>query len=137
MKTKEFFITDIQRYMSAPNGHIASLFGPVESRRHDSGVLVDSGLQEFSHYSFALDGTPLCVHGDPAYPLRAHLQGPSNGSHLTPAEQQFSKAMRQVRVSVECLFGDIVNYSAFLDFKKNLKIGLSPTGKNPGRRKSH
>ena len=38
----------------APNGLIASLFGPVEGRRYDSGMLVDSGLlQELSHYSFA------------------------------------------------------------------------------------
>ena len=60
----------------APNGLITSVFGPVEGRRHDSGMLVDSGLlQELSHYSFAPDGTPLCVYGDPAYPLRVHLQG--------------------------------------------------------------
>ena len=54
-------------------------------------MLVDSGLlQELSHYSFAPDGTPLCVYGDPAYPLRVHLQGPFKGAHLTPAEQQFN-----------------------------------------------
>ena len=28
----------------APNGLIASLVGPVEGRRHDSGMLADSGL---------------------------------------------------------------------------------------------
>ena len=93
-------------------------------------MLVDSGLlEELSHYSFALDGTSLCVYGDPAYPLRVHLQRPFKGAHLTPTEQQLNKAMRQVRDSVEWLFGDIVNYFAFLDFKKNLKIGLSPVGK--------
>ena len=37
--------------------------------------------------------------------------------------------MSQVRVSVEWLFGDIVNYFKFLDFKKNLKIGMSSIGK--------
>ena len=114
----------------APNGLMASLFGPVEGRRHDSGMLVDSGLlQELSHYSFAPDGTPLCIYGDPAYPLHVHLQGPFKGAHLTPPEVQFNKAMSQVRVSVQWLFGNIVNYFAFLDFKKNLKIGLSPVSK--------
>ena len=114
----------------APNGLIASMFGAVEGRRHDSGMLVDSGLlQELSHYSFAPDGTPLCVYSDPAYLLRVHLQRPFKGGHLTAAEQQFNKAMSQVRVSVEWLFGVIVNYSASQDFKKNLKIGLSPVGK--------
>ena len=37
--------------------------------------------------------------------------------------------MSAVRSSVEWLFSDIVNYFKFLDFKKNLKIGLSQVGK--------
>jgi len=37
--------------------------------------------------------------------------------------------MSEVRVSVEWIFGDIINYFKFLDFKKNLKIGLSAVGK--------
>ena len=36
--------------------------------------------------------------------------------------------MGQVRVSVEWVFGGIVNYGKFIDFKKNLKIGLSSVG---------
>ena len=105
----------------APNGLIACLYGPVEGRRHNSGMLVDSGLlQELLQYSFAPDGTPLCIYGDPGYPLHVHLQGPFKGVNLTPAEQQFNKAMSQVSVLVEWLFGNIVNYFAFLDFKKKL-----------------
>ena len=30
---------------------------------------------------------------------------------------------------MELLFGDIINYFCFLDFKNNLKIGLSQIGK--------
>ena len=37
--------------------------------------------------------------------------------------------MSEVRVAVEWLFGDIVNYFKFIDYKKNLKIGLSSVGK--------
>ena len=37
--------------------------------------------------------------------------------------------MSQVRIAVEWVFGDIINYFKFLDFKKNLKIGLSAVGK--------
>ena len=37
--------------------------------------------------------------------------------------------MNQVRVSVEWVFGDVVNYLKFTDFKKNLKIGSSAVGK--------
>ena len=32
-------------------------------------------------------------------------------------------------MSVEWLFGDILNYFKLLDFKKNLKVGLSNIGK--------
>ena len=38
-------------------------------------------------------------------------------------------ALSEVRVSVEWLFGDIINFFRFLDYKKNLKIGLSCEGK--------
>ena len=37
--------------------------------------------------------------------------------------------MSSVSQAVEWIFGDIVNFFKFLDFKKNLKIGLSPVGK--------
>ena len=36
-----------------------------------------------------------------------------------------NKAMNSVRVSVEWLFRDIVEYFKFVDFKKNFKIGLT------------
>ena len=41
----------------------------------------------------------------------------------------YNKAMSAVRMSVGWLFGDIVNYFKFLDFKKNLKLFLSAVGK--------
>ena len=37
--------------------------------------------------------------------------------------------MSEVRVSVEWIFGDIINYIKLLDFKKNFKISLSAVGK--------
>lgn len=65
----------------------------------------------------------------PYLPLRVYLQGPFKGAGLSPHEKQLDKLMSQVRVVVEWVFGDIVNYFKFLDFKKNLKIGLSAVGK--------
>lgn len=76
-----------------------------------------------------INGEPYCVYGDPAYPLNPHLQTPFRGANITPNMVQYNKAMSQVRVSVEWLFGEIVNYFKFVDFKKQLKIGLSPVGK--------
>jgi len=48
---------------------------------------------------------------------------------LTPDMMAFNTAMSEVRVSVESLFGDIAEYFKFIDFKKNLKLGMSAIGK--------
>ena len=80
-------------------------------------------------FAFDLHGQPMCIYGDPAYPLRVHLQAPFRNGVLTPQMQAYNSAMSEVRSSVEWLFGDIINYFKFLDFKKNLKIGLSSVGK--------
>jgi hypothetical protein len=42
--------------------------------------------------------------------------------------KDFNKSMRRVHISVEWLFGDVINYFKFMDFKKKLKIGLSCIG---------
>ena len=115
----------------APNGMIANLFGPVEGRRHDSALLAISGLlNQLQERSFSPSGLALCIYGNPAYPHRVQLQrlfGRRPG--LTPEEEAFNQSMSSVRVLVEWVFGDILNYFKFVDFKKNLKIGLSAVGK--------
>ena len=47
---------------------------------------------------------------------------------MTVDQEEFNSSMSKVREAVERVFSDIVTYFAFLDFKKNLKIGLSPVG---------
>ena len=116
--------------VAAPNGQVGSLFGPVEGKRHDSGMLADSGLlNQLQKYSFSTAGNILSIYGDPAYPLRPHLQSPFRGAHLTPLQNDWNKSMSAARVSVEWIFGDIINYFKFLDFKKNLKVQFSAVGK--------
>ena len=62
--------------VATPNGMIANPFGPVESRRHDSGMLGDSGLlNELRQYARGPEGNTLCIYGDPAYPLRPRTNG--------------------------------------------------------------
>ena len=48
---------------------------------------------------------------------------------LTPDMMAYNKSMSSVRTSVEWIFGDIIKSFKFLDFKNNLKIGLSTVGK--------
>lgn len=107
-----------------------TFFPFTEGRKHDAGMLRMSGLyQDLERHSWAPDGTPLCVYGDPAYPHRVHLQIGFKGARLTPAQERFNQSMSDVRATVEWSFGEITTYWAFTDFKKNLKIGMSAVGK--------
>ena len=116
--------------ITTPSGMIANLYGPLEGKRHDSAMLALSGLlPQLQQFSYDSNGNVLCIYGDPAYPLRRHLQAPFGGANLNAQEKAFNKSMSAARVSVEWIFGDVLNHFKFNDFKKNLKIGLSPIGK--------
>lgn len=76
----------------SPNGLIANLYGPCEGKRHDSGMLAESELlRKLQNHSFNLQGEPLCIYGDPAYPLRVHLQSCFRGAQLTPEQELWNK----------------------------------------------
>ena len=119
--------------VALPNGIVANLFGPVEGRRHDAGILTDSGvLAALQQVAYSPAGDVLCIYGDRAYPLRPQLMGPykvGDVQVLTPQMRAFNKAMSQSRISVEWLFGDISNYFKFTDYKKNMKLQLRAVGK--------
>ena len=75
----------------APNGLIVNLFGPIEGRRHESAMLAQSGLlPELQQHSHTPNGRTLCIYGDPAYPLRIHLQAPFRGPGLQPNKEAFN-----------------------------------------------
>ena len=104
---------------------IANLYGPIEGRRHYSFMLARSGiLNQLEHFSFGPHGEILCIYGDPAYPLTAHLQPSFRGANLAPLQISCNKEMSSARVSEKWVFGDKINYFQFLDFRKNLKIKL-------------
>ena len=102
----------------------------MEGRKHDdSGTLGDSALLgELQQHVHGPNGNLLCIYGDPAYPLRQQLMGPSRGA-ATTLQDAWNKSMSQSRTSVEWIFGDIINYFKFLDFKKGLKLQLSAVAK--------
>jgi len=67
-----------------------------------------SGLyQDLERHSWAADGTPLCIYGGIAYPIRIHLQTGFKGANLTPDQEQFKKSMSDVRISVEWTFSGL------------------------------
>lgn len=119
--------------VAIPNGLISNLYGPVEGRRHDSGMLAESNLlTALTTYAYDTAGNGLCIYGDLAYPLRPQLMTPYRQNDypvFTQNMQDFNTAMSGVRISVEWLFGDISTYFKFIDYKNNLRIGLSAVGK--------
>lgn len=106
------------------------MYGPIEGRRHDAFLLAASGiLEQLQHRMNQANGKPFVLYGDPAYPVRSHLIAPFRGALLSQAEQQFNRDMSAVRTSVEWGYGKIIQYFAFMDFSKNLKVLLQPVGK--------
>ena len=89
---------------------------------YESGLLND--LRRVAVYN----GEPLCIYGDPAYPLEIHLQGPYRNPN-TPEKALYNEAMSGARVAVEWLFGNITEYFKFIDFKRQMKLNLSAVGK--------
>ena len=93
-------------------------------------MLAMSGLLDaLQGYLVSPYGHTVCIYADTVYPLRPCLQAPFRGAVLTPDQQAWNKSMKEVHVSVEWIFGDILNYFKSLDFKKDLKIRLSLVGK--------
>ena len=90
--------------------------------------ILDGLLEQLQQYAQTPNGEPVCLYGELAYPSRVHLQAPFRGN-LNPWQEEFSSQTSKVRISVEWLFNEIIQYFAFLDFKKNLKIRLSLVGK--------
>ena len=93
-------------------------------------MLADSRLLDMlQQHAFSPAGSPMCIYGDPAYPLQVHLQAPFRITVPNQDMEDFNKSMSAVRISVEWLFGDIASTYKFIDYKENLKVALSSVGK--------
>lgn len=63
--------------ITTPDGMIAHMFGPIEGRRHDAGLLRESGVeQQMQHHMTKANGEVYSVYGDPAYPLSPYVIPP-------------------------------------------------------------
>lgn len=110
-----------------PNGIIGILNGPFIGRRHDSGMVHESGIISKLTPLLSINGQQYYLYGDPGYQQSQLMFTPySRLSNLNMQQQQFNKKMSRVRESVEWGFGKIASIFAFLDFHKNLKLFLQP-----------
>lgn len=98
-----------------PNGLDANLFGPVEGKRHDRGML--DYYANCSCFRLMQMVHPLRTWG-PSISLPLHLQGPSRRARLTSLECVGNQSMREVRVAVEWILGILLIILNFLTVKK-------------------
>ena len=110
------------QWIAIPNALVAFLHGPYEGKRHDSGILCESGFVKFlEEYSISPNGEVMCKYGDSAYPFRPQLQAPFRGANITTDEQLWNMRKGSCTISVEWLLGDIPDYFNFIDFRMNPK----------------
>ena len=63
-------------------------------------MLAESGLyNSLRAHAVSTTGQAMCIYGDPAYPLRMHLQGPFQQRVLTPQQQAYNGSMSAVLIS--------------------------------------
>jgi nuclease HARBI1 len=109
--------------VSPPNEMMIDLPGPWRGRRHDYGILRESGLLERLQEISDRYGTAY-VYKDPSYPVYNILQVPFKGASLSEEKIKFNRRMSKSRVSVEWCFGKVISLFPFVDFKKNLQLYL-------------
>ncbi|KAF8594251.1 hypothetical protein BDV93DRAFT_481969 [Ceratobasidium sp. AG-I] len=114
-----------------PDGHLCPVYGAVEGRRADGGLLEMSELEETGRtHAIGTDGRQLFVYGDPAYGLSdTVISGVKKLDNLTETERRFNMEMSKLRQSVEWGFGCVSTNFAFSDYSKSLKLGLQPVGR--------
>lgn len=114
----------------SPDGLMGPIFGPVEGRRADSGILEMSGLEDICvTFAQGSGGRQLFVYGDPAYGTsNAVISGVKRIGDLTEDEREFNRQMSKVRQSVEWGFGNVIKNFSFVDYDKSLRLGLQPVG---------
>ena len=96
----------------------------------DSHLLDDLGLfHDLQQYFHGPNNNILFLYGSPANLRRKQLMGTFQGAARTLLQNPWNKAMNRLRVSVEWIFEETLDYLKFLDFKEALKLQLSTIGK--------
>jgi hypothetical protein len=115
-----------------PNGLISHIYGPIEGRRHDAGMLRESHvLAQMANHMTSPNGHIFSVYGDPAYPLGdGYIIPPYRGGAISRNQMIFNKRMSAVRICVEWAFGKVLSLFAYLDFKKKIKRSTYNLSKN-------
>ena len=83
------------------------MFGPIESCRHDSGMLRESALvvNQLELLPVTPNGKTYCIYGDQAYLLRPQLLAPYKGENITADKRKLDKETSGGRIVMEWAYG--------------------------------
>ncbi|CAC5383587.1 unnamed protein product [Mytilus coruscus] len=101
------------KFQSIVASNVANMYGPIEGRRHDAGLLRESGIcGELQTQMTTPTGDIYVIYGDPAYPMTTHIIKPFRGGVISAAQARFNKKMSALRTCVEWTFGKILTLFA-------------------------
>ena len=106
--------------ITTPDGLLISMFGPFESRRHDSTMLSLSGMLEVLRSLFSFEGK--LIYGDSAYGCSDLVCCPFTQAEPGSREANFNSAMSSVRESVEWSFGRLKTLWPPVAYDKKQKV---------------
>lgn len=119
-----------------PNGMIGHLFGALEGRRADPGMLNESKLiEKCADHAFIEGAGPgekrfLQLFGDSAYGISLQMQSPFSGpGDRTEEEMEWNRLMGSVRIEVEHIFGVVSKTWPFLNAWWKMHLNKSPVGR--------
>jgi nuclease HARBI1 len=112
--------------VSAPDGLILHLFGPIEGRRHDMFMYSTSRIDQILQNSLLISGRQYYLYGNVAYTLRPYLQMGFRGSTISSDEIAFNDSMSKVRVTVEWAFRDVKQFFIHVDLPIKLRLRETP-----------
>jgi hypothetical protein len=112
--------------VTAPNGLIVSLFGPIAGHMNDQGMLNESRLLQRLATMDHVNNVQHSLYGDRGYIQTAQLITPFHNHLNDPLQDRFNTEMSKLRISVEHSFGAVTNYWKFFTFASQQKLWLSP-----------
>ncbi len=114
--------------VTAPDGMIMFMHGPTNGAHQDNWLVNDCKLNEqLQHLNEVLGNAPdahcpFAIYGDPIFAHTAYIRKANPRYERTFQHEIFNKAMNAARVSIEHIFGIVVNLWAYVDFSKKQNL---------------
>jgi len=113
----------------SPDGLYVDLFGPIEGRINDQGMLNESKLLDRLPSIEEEDSdTAFFIYGDGGYAVQPRLISPWPEPVHGDAKKEFNLRMSKLRVCIEWSFNHVLSLFSFFDFKRHQKVFMRPVG---------